>query len=112
MERSRVLTTVLALLLVSAGYAMAAEPAKGATDNPVGRKVYESVCSVCHAKGLNQAPALDDKAAWQKRVAAGMAKLEQVALHGSGAMPAKGGKTELSDAEVKAAVAYMVGASR
>lgn len=112
MKPSRMFMGGLALLLVSAGVGMAAEPDKGATDNPVGRKVYETVCSVCHAKGLNQAPALEDKVAWKARVKAGMSKLEQVALHGSGAMPAKGGKAQLSDAEVKAAVDYMVGKSR
>ncbi|MEA3155025.1 MAG: hypothetical protein QOK44_2614, partial [Betaproteobacteria bacterium] len=31
------------------------------------------------------------------------------ALHGKGAMPAKGGNTSLSDADVQAAVDYMVG---
>lgn len=112
MNRGNLVVITLALLLVGAAGATSKELDKGATDNPVGRKVYESVCSVCHAKGLKNAPAINDKQAWKARVSAGIAKLEMVALHGSGAMPAKGGKAQLTDAEVKAAVTYMVEISR
>jgi cytochrome c5 len=42
-------------------------------------------------------------------VAAGMPEVYNIALHGKGAMPPKGGSTA-SDADVKAAVDYMVNA--
>jgi cytochrome c5 len=53
-------------------------------------------------------PKLGDKAAWAPRIQQGMGALLQSALKGKGAMPPKGGNTALSDAEVRAAVEYMV----
>jgi cytochrome c5 len=45
-------------------------------------------------------------------VAQGKDKLYQSALHGKNAMPAKGGNAALPDADVKAAVDYMVSAAK
>jgi len=42
----------------------------------------------------------------------GMPALYDVALKGKGAMPPKGGNLSLGDADVKAAVDYMVNASK
>lgn len=112
MKPSSVIMMIAAALLLIAGDAMAATPGKGKGENTVGRKVYEAVCSVCHAKGLYNAPLLDDKQAWKARIAKGMATLEKSALVGSGMMPPKGGKAQLTDEEVKAAVAYMVEMNR
>jgi cytochrome c5 len=41
-----------------------------------------------------------------------MPAVYQIALHGKGAMPPKGGNMSLSDADVKAAVDYMVSAAK
>jgi cytochrome c5 len=41
-----------------------------------------------------------------------MDALYAAALHGKGAMPPKGGNTTLPDADVKAAVNFMVAASK
>jgi cytochrome c5 len=41
---------------------------------------------------------------------AGMPAVYDIALHGMGVMPPKGGNASLSDADVKAAVDYMVAA--
>ncbi|MGE0031960.1 MAG: cytochrome c5 family protein [Steroidobacteraceae bacterium] len=83
-----------------------AEPA--ATD---GKSVYESACVACHGAGLAGAPKVGDKAAWAARIAQGTGTLEQHAIAGyqgaSGFMPAKGGRMDLSDDAVKAAVGYM-----
>lgn len=80
------------------------ETAAGGT----GKAVFDKVCSVCHATGVAGAPKFGDKAAWAPRIKTGMDTLYQAALHGKGAMPPKGGHTELADADVKAAVDYMV----
>ena len=48
---------------------------------------------------------------WAPRVPTGMDALYTSALKGKGAMPAKGGTT-LPDADVKAAVDYMVAAAK
>lgn len=90
-----------------AAAAMPAAPA--GLDLAKGKSIYDSACFVCHATGAAGAPKLGDKAAWAPRIAQGMDALFTTALKGKGAMPAKGGRMDLSDEDVKAAVAYMVG---
>jgi cytochrome c5 len=63
---------------------------------------------MCHAAGLAGAPKAGDAAAWKARVAQGVPTLHDHAINGIRAMPAKGGNPSLSDAEVKAAVDYLV----
>jgi len=62
------------------------------------------------------APKFGDKAAWAPRIKQGKETLYKHAIGGfkgkSGVMPAKGGRTDLSDADVKAAVDYMVANSQ
>ena len=77
-----------------------------------GRKVYESTCIACHGTGVANAPKFGDKAAWAPHLVHGTEQLYEPALKGKGAMPPKGGNLTLSDAEVKAAVDYMVGAMK
>ena len=77
-----------------------------------GRKVYETTCSACHATGVAGAPKFGDRAAWAPHLMHGVDGLLQSALKGKGAMPPKGGNLTLSDADVKAAVDYMVKAVR
>jgi len=77
-----------------------------------GKAVYDQTCHVCHATGLAGSPKFGDKAAWAPRIATGMDKLYNAALHGLNAMPPKGGNTALTDAQVKAAVDYMVSAAK
>jgi len=77
-----------------------------------GKKVYDSACFVCHMSGAAGSPKLGDKGAWSSRIAAGMDSLYKNAINGKGGMPPKGGRMELSDDDVKAAVAYMVEQSK
>ena len=81
-----------------------------------GPQVYNKACITCHGTGLAGAPVLGDAAQWVERIAQGTDTLKQHALQGYsggiGYMPAKGGQADLSDAEVNAAVDYMVGESR
>jgi cytochrome c5 len=93
----------------SAAVASAAPAAAGPAD---GKKTYEATCIVCHGAGIAGAPKFGDKAAWAPRIKTGTDALMNAALHGKGAMPPKGGNTTLSDAEVKAAVTYMVAAAK
>ncbi len=78
-----------------------------ATIDPAGEKLYKSVCFACHAAGVAGAPKLGDKAAWDPLIATGIDTMVQVAIHGKGAMPPRGG-SQASDDEIKAAVQYMV----
>jgi cytochrome c5 len=77
-----------------------------------GQTVYTTTCALCHAAGVTGAPKLGDKADWKPRIAQGKDTLYQHALAGflgkKGQMPPKGGNATLPDADVKAAVDYMV----
>ena len=84
-------------------------PAAGSADAGKGKSVYDSACMACHAAGVAGAPKAGDKAAWAPRLKTGMASLYTSSLKGKNAMPPKGGNLSLADADVKAAVDYMVG---
>ncbi|HMW18820.1 MAG TPA: c-type cytochrome [Accumulibacter sp.] len=77
-----------------------------------GAAVYNAVCMACHASGAAGAPKAGDKAAWAPRIATGMPALLESATKGKNAMPPKGGVTDLSDAELKAAVEHLVGMAK
>ena len=77
-----------------------------------GKSTYDTVCMACHGTGAAGAPKYGDKAAWAPRIAQGKDTLYNAALHGLRAMPAKGGNPSLPDADVKAAVDYMVAAAK
>jgi cytochrome c5 len=85
---------------------------KPASASGEGKAVYDETCHVCHATGLAGSPKFGDKAAWGPRIATGTDKLYNAALHGLNAMPPKGGNADLTDAQVKAAVDYMVSAAK
>ena len=77
-----------------------------------GVSVYNSKCIICHGSGVAGAPKVGDKAAWAPRVATGMDTLLASAIKGKNAMPPRGTCTECSDADLKAAIEYMVSQSR
>ena len=56
---------------------------------------------------------LGDAAQWVERIAQGQDTLKQHAIEGftgsAGYMPPKGGRLDLSDAEIESAVEFMVG---
>ena len=72
-----------------------------------GKQVVETQCVKCHAEGLNGAPKIGDKAAWIDRAKLGFDGVVRSAINGHGAMPARGGMANLTDAEMRAAVTYM-----
>ena len=112
--------------MANAGGAGFKEPAAPASAAPVtgapksasapsdadGRKVYESTCINCHGTGVANAPKFGDKKAWAMHLMHGTEHLYENALKGLGAMPPRGGNLTLSDADVKAAVDYMVKAAK
>jgi cytochrome c5 len=91
--------------------AAAAPQAAPAAAGGAGEALFKSVCFACHATGAAGAPKVGDKAAWAPRIAQGVPTLVQHAMTGKGAMPPKGGSSA-SEADIKAAVEYMVGQSK
>lgn len=96
-----------ALQVAAAEPAAAASPEAAAPAKP-GDAVYGGVCVACHAAGVAGAPKLDDKAAWESRVAQGIDGLVSSVLNGKNAMPPKGGNPSLSEKEIRNAVEYML----
>ncbi len=92
--------------------APAATSAAPAAAGSNGKAVYDASCQACHGAGVAGAPKLGDKAAWAPRIGAGVAAMHTSAIKGKNAMPAKGGNLSLSDADVKAAVDYMIAQSK
>ena len=72
-----------------------------------GGQVVRMQCVKCHGTGLNGAPRIGDKDAWIQRAKLGFESVVRSAIHGHGAMPARGGMADLSDAEMRSAIAYM-----
>ncbi|WP_299879419.1 cytochrome c5 family protein [uncultured Cocleimonas sp.] len=77
-------------------------------DDEAGKKTYDDACKVCHEAGIAGSPKFGDAEAWAPRIATGLEALYTTSLNGKGAMPAKGGRADISDENVKAAVDYMV----
>ncbi|MCA8493467.1 c-type cytochrome [Burkholderia arboris] len=92
-----------------AGEKPAAAPAADAAT--AGKALYSSTCVACHGAGVLGAPKFGSKEDWAPRLKDSMDSVYNYALHGKGAMPPKGG-SNASDADVKAAVDYMVNASK
>ena len=99
------------------GAAMAPGGAPGGADTVAaqamsGDEVYTQACAACHTTGVAGAPKLGDAAAWSTRIEQGIDTLVGHAINGyqgaAGYMPPKGGRMDLSDDAVRAAVEYMV----
>ncbi len=75
-----------------------------------GEMIYNNVCMACHTTGAGGAPKLE-AAAWEGRLDKGMDAVITQAIVGfmgdAGMMPAKGGRADLSDEQVKVAVEFM-----
>jgi c(7)-type cytochrome triheme protein len=106
MKNSKMLRAALFLSMTTAMSIGAA-----AAGLPNGKAIYDSTCTACHTTGAAGAPKLGDVGAWAPRIKTGPAALYASATKGKGAMPARGGNAKLSDAEVHAAVNYIISQS-
>ena len=93
----------------AAAESQAADEPAAAVD---GQKVYQAACQACHAAGVAGAPKLGDKEAWAPRIAKGEDALLASVNNGLNAMPPKGTCFACSDADLKAAIEYMVAESK
>ncbi len=72
-----------------------------------GEQIAKAVCFKCHATGEKGAPKISDKAAWAQRGSKGLDALATSVIRGHGNMPARGGMADMTDTEVKNAIAYL-----
>lgn len=99
-------------LAIKASAAQAGSAGGAAALPADGTAVVNQACSACHGAGIAGAPKLGDKAAWGPRIAKGKDTLYKHALEGfqggAGVMPPKGGRVDLPDDLIRAAVDHMI----
>jgi cytochrome c5 len=91
--------------LQAAAAPAASAGAFGGSQDPV--EIYNQVCAACHTSGAAGAPMLVAEQ-WTERLAKGTDALYASAINGIGIMPAKGGRSDLSDAQVRLTVDWML----
>lgn len=94
--------------MVSGGKAADAKKAVKPAHARSGEQVVQERCQECHLTGKLGAPKLGDMNDWKPRLQNGIDPLVKSAIGGHNSMPARGGLAHLSDAEMKAAVEFMV----
>lgn len=115
------LASIPAPIAVAQMPAVAAQPATvapagaAAPSATPGSAIYEQACALCHVPpGLAGAPAFGDAASWAPRLAQGPDVLAEHVINGyqgsTGIMPPKGGRVDLSDDDVLAAMQHMLDA--
>jgi len=102
-NKGKLILVSLLLILVSA--CSSKDP-----DLAIGEKIYTGACKVCHSQGINGAPVFGNEKNWGPRKAQGLDVLVEHASNGFGLMPAKGGKAELTEDQIRAAIKYMLSA--
>ena len=76
-----------------------------------GEATYKQVCFSCHGAGVAGAPKVGDKAKWAPLIKEGQIHITSDGYSGVRAMPAKGGKPDLSVEQFAFAVVYMANQS-
>ena len=107
-EEPKTETATAATEIAATGSADQTAAATGAVDLAAGEQIYQSACFACHMTGVAEAPKLDDPAAWEPRLAQGMAGLIQSSINGKGAMPPKGGFAHLTEDDLRNAIEFML----
>jgi len=77
-----------------------------------GEKIYKRVCAICHNEGKLDAPKIGDKTTWHLLIKKNMDTLFRHTIKGYKNMPARGACNDCTDAQIIAAVKYMVEKSK
>ena len=99
---------LLAAALVAAGVVASSGIADTSQGERSGEQVVQYQCVLCHGPGLSGAPRIGDARAWNQRARVGLDGLVSSATRGRGAMPPSGGLSDLSEPELRSAIAYML----
>ncbi|HHQ13628.1 MAG TPA: cytochrome c5 family protein [Chromatiales bacterium] len=95
------------MLLLNASFTVAEDaPASN------GQKIYEETCDGCHGGGIggwfSGAPKTGEKEEWAPLIEKGLPTLLESTLKGVGKMKPNGGCEQCTEADIRAAVEYMV----
>ena len=105
---------VLALLVRGPSILADSEPPDGHRQDSLqqqqrgGEEVFELACASCHGTGFYGAPVIGDFYAWEDRLPKGEQALLKSTIEGLNSMPARGGCANCSDADIQAAVHYLI----
>jgi len=91
----------------SGGQAAQAQAASGGS-SLTGKQIVDQTCAACHGTGVMGAPKIGNKGDWEPRIKKGVATLLKHAENGFKNMPARGGKSSLTNEDLKHAIAYML----
>ena len=95
-------------LLFTVLLALAAGPA-AAQGAAGGKAIYEATCAGCHGLGILGAPKFGDAAQWAARGKPIDALVKSAVAGTAKGMPPKGGRADLTDAQLRSAIEYMMG---
>lgn len=99
-QKVLILIAVLAMLILLGALAYA---------DRTGKQVYDASCKMCHNSGLMGAPVIGDKSwAMHLKGHGGMEGLMKIAIKGKGSMPPMGTCKKCTEAELRAAIEYMI----
>ena len=73
-----------------------------------GEEVFEQACFSCHGTGFYGAPVIGDIFAWEDLLLKGEQALLKSTIEGLNSMPARGGCANCSDADIQAALQYLI----
>jgi cytochrome c5 len=104
-------SAVAARIKPVAEVAIAESGAGAAKAAQTSEQVVQQYCAACHATGAAGAPKIGDKGAWAKGIGSGLDQMLKTAIAGKGAMPPRGGATDLSDDELAGAIVHMANQS-
>jgi c(7)-type cytochrome triheme protein len=99
----------IVLASLTAAALLAAAMDSFAQDKSGAKAIYESACAGCHGSGVLGAPKFGDAAGWAPRAKAGIDALVKSATAGTAkGMPPKGGRADLSAAQLREVIEYMM----
>jgi len=96
-----------AAAIAEAASAVATEQVAAFDGSLDGEMIYTSVCGICHGTGAAGAP-MPGSPEMALRAEKGQDALLQTAISGLNAMPARGGRADLTDEQVQVAVEFML----
>ncbi|MEN6585218.1 MAG: c-type cytochrome [Sulfuricella sp.] len=94
--------------MVSGGKAPDPKTAYSSPQQWTGEQIVKARCGECHSTGKGGAPHIGNMEEWSPRLKSGVENLVKSSIRGHNAMPSRGGLSNLSDADMRAAITYMV----